>query len=206
MDTLTPYKQGDSSWRDMRYDYYVKRIDTTRSGRTIIRIDTTFWTVKEKGCAISVLAMMLKYWGKNETPGTLVQKMTPKYINRKGETNWLFVDTYGGLNFARADGDFPPAIEDSTGNIIKTPDGKDSLDFSEGKALSLDTLKHFTSRCIPVGVYVVNPDRNTNHFVMVTGQIEGDYTILDPGRNRSLLSRYRNSNGTIYGLRYIHKK
>ena len=208
MDTLTSYKQSDSSWADLTYDHYIRSMDTTRNGKTIVKIDTVYWNVRQKGCALTVLAMMLKYWGIEETPGTLVKKMTPKYIDTLGPINWLFSETYSRLKFIRADGRFPPTVKDSTNKrkTLKAKGGKDSLDFSKGQPLPLDTLKYFTSRCIPVGVYVVNPDRNTNHFVLVTGKDGDDYSIQDPGANRTLLSRYKNPYGTVYGLRYIIKQ
>ena len=201
------FKQGNPSWGDLDYDRYIERIDTVRSGKKITRIDTVYYKIRRKGCALTTLAMMLKHFGKDETPGTLVAKMTPRFINsRTGEILWdSYVSSLKDFVFGREDGVYPRAVKDSKGRRIKTVSGKDSLDFSKAQPVALSKLDDLLKKCVPVSALVVNPDYNSNHFVTVIRKNGDDYDILDPGASRTKLSEYKNSNGTIYGIRYVNK-
>jgi hypothetical protein len=195
-------KQNESSWADLDYDHFVNAAETQRHGRTV------YYTVKQKGCALATLAMMLKQQGKQETPATLMQKMTSEYIDsQSGSILWqdFVAATYKDLTFKRVDGAFPPTVKDLAGNTLRTAARKDSVDLSKGVPLSLSRLDALLDKCIPVSVFVLNPDYNSNHFVVVVRKISDDYEIVDPGSGRTRLSEYKNSNGIIYGMRYVER-
>lgn len=202
------YKQADSRWGGLDYDRYIERIDTLKVGKSI-EIDTVYFKVRRKGCALTTLAMMLQHLGKNETPGTLVEKMSPDYIDPQSRNilwDEYIDDSYDDLIFKRVDGVFPVKVKNQRGQSLKTLSGKDSVDLSKALPLPLSHLDDLLDKCIPVAVLVLNPTFNTNHFVVVTKKRDNDYEILDPGSSRTHLSQYTNSNGTIYGIRYVEKK
>ena len=201
-DISIEMKQYDGSWGNVDYDHYVERIDTIRRGRVIRRIDTTYYSIRRKGCALTAFAMMLTHFGIMETSASLISKMTPDYVSNKGPIDWTFAGTYATLKFKREDGFFPPAVRDSaTKHKLKTKDGKkDSVDFTKAREVPLNHLDDLLLRCTPVAVLVLNPAYNSNHFVVVVDKAGPDYVILDPGGNHNRLSYYGNK---IYGMRYL---
>ena len=110
------------------------------------------------------------------------------------------------------------AIDDYPNNSVVGYDHSDGDGLSNAKkperppnpnrqmpVTNLDSFLNDNS-AVMVQVYNSNAkaDRNGEHWVVVTGKINGEYTILDPGFNgRTLLSAYGNA---IYKAHYFSHK
>ncbi len=162
------YAQNDSRWGDEVYDTYIKLISNK---------DTVYYKIREKGCALSCIAMILKACGVDTDPGKLNKwkKENNGYLDEL--VRWDVNPTEGKVAFVKP---------------IQT---------SELKEIS--ALDKYLEECKFVIVQVINPDTKGNHWVIVTEKKGKKYYILDPGdKNRSTLAEYGNM---IYAAR-IYKK
>lgn len=155
-----------------------------------IKYDSTNKTIGQKGCAISSLAMAMRYAGVTNIGGA---NLDPAVLN-----SFLTVkkDYANGGNVA-----WNKSVRDvaSLSNVklrFNTLSGWiSSAQDRTGAANELDEAlcarANGISKPTPVIVAVPSPTNAEGlHFVLVTGKQGADYTIIDPGFQRTLLSAY----------------
>jgi hypothetical protein len=142
------FSQGDSLWGANAYG-------------------NSTYTIQQKGCALSSLAMALKYEGINTDPGALNTLM--KNAND-------FVGT--SVNWSAA-------TRDASGN---------TLEFHAFRTTDTPYLSQAIANGHPVIVGVnLNDEGVPGHFVLVIGKKNGQFVINDPGHaNRTTLDDYDN--------------
>jgi hypothetical protein len=169
------YLQGNSTWKDSIYDNSEK-------------------TISKEGCALSCIAMVLKAYGVNVDPGGLNAWMKKNAMFDGTKVLWKTIGGYEGS---------PIRVMKPVGEGLGYDDGLDQVTPPETLP-SLAQMDATLSSGLPVIAQVLNPDKNNQHWIVVTGKTaNGDYTILDPGgkTNRVTLS---SSYKTIY--RYVPLK
>lgn len=127
-------------------------------------------TIGKKGCALTCLSMALDYAGiTDQDPGTL---------------NYL-MQTEGG--FSGSSVDWAEATR-----ITANDAGKPEIRFHAMRSSDTNDLDSLLATGNPVIVRVTN--NGNDHFVVVTGKEDGQYTISDPGySSRTSLSDYGNN-------------
>jgi PKD repeat protein len=146
---VTRFGQGDPPWATNTYD---------SSGTNI----------QARGCAVSCLAMALKFAGINTDPGSLNQMMiSSNDFVGKNNVNW------------------DAATRDASGS---------TLEFHGYRTSDAQYLNQKLSQGFPVIVGVnINSNGDAGHFVLVTGKQNGQFAIKDPGHlNATNLSAYSN--------------
>ncbi|HZV36103.1 MAG TPA: nidogen-like domain-containing protein [Verrucomicrobiae bacterium] len=163
------FSQGDSRWANNTYA-------------------KSSFTIQQKGCALTSLAMALKYAGISTDPGALNTLM-----NANGD--------YSGNSV-----DWDPATRDASG---------DTLEFHAFRTSDTQFLSLMLSEGHPVIVGVnLNDEDAPGHFVLVIGEQNGKFVIDDPGHaNATTLDYYNNDfetrgyvgdpAGNISGLDFI---
>ncbi|HEY8505032.1 MAG TPA: FG-GAP-like repeat-containing protein, partial [Gemmataceae bacterium] len=155
--------QGDPAWRDV--------VLGDISDSSVIR------TIGQKGCALTCLAMALRYVGIEYTPpelnGLLVNTadgfVPDAQTGYRANLNWSAASRYAAKAKGRNDIYFNSDYLGSTS--------------VEDLAFLIDELH------VPVIVGV----NGSSHFVVVTGREGDEFTIADPGfADRTLLSAYEN--------------
>ncbi|HXG37138.1 MAG TPA: C39 family peptidase, partial [Bacteroidota bacterium] len=179
------YCQTNSAWANLPYDSY-KELDEKGN----VKQPERQYTIKDKGCALTAMAMVLKAVGLDYDPKKLNEEMTkdglfgkhPKTGNWDGGVEWTAVTEYGS---AKLKPDPVPIGTQQNWNS-KTP-------------IALSSLDSYLRSGAFVIVLVGNPDRRDptqlrNHWVLVTGNEGGKYKILDPGcyQGRTTLDSYGN--------------
>src|SRR3989344_5336933 len=145
------YSQNDDRWGQDEYD-------AAHNWSEEITVDK--W-----GCAVTAAAMVLKYYGIDQDPGTLntwLKGQADGYI-RKGLLNWLAISRYSRK--------FGPTI----------------LEYRRGNN---DTAVVDTDLENENPVILETSGENSSHFVVTNGKLDPDYSILDPEteENTSLAS------------------
>ena len=171
--------QGD--YPDDSYDSICK------DGKKSVPCDDIYtepWTIKSKGCALTSMSMVLDRYGISYFPPHELNHTMTTVINgytSRGGVKWLTPDVITGRQITYVENDANYGDRD-LGIIIQ-------------KSL----MDKYLIRCMPIIAQVFNPTTKNLHWVLVTGKIDGDYTINDPSRsnNFSLLSQY----GDIYNIR-----
>jgi hypothetical protein len=179
------YCQSDSIWGNEPYDSY-KELDSKGN----IKQPEKQFTMREKGCALTAMTMVLRTVGLDYDPKKLNDEMTrdelfgkhPKTGNWDGSVYWNAATRYGSEKL-KPD---PVPIGTQQNWNSKTP-------------IALSSLDSYLSSGAFVIVLVGNPDRRDptqlrNHWVLVAGKEGGKYRILDPGcyQGRTTLNSYGN--------------
>ena len=157
----TRLPQNDPKWGSDIYDSYIKSISNK---------DTTYYTISEKGCALSCIAMVLTACGVDTDPGKLNRwkKQNNGYLDEL--VRWGVNPTEGKVTY------------------------KKSIPTTELNDLSI--LDKYLEECKLVVVKVINPDKNANHWVILAEKKKGTYHIVDPGyKDRKTLDEY---GGKVY--------
>ena len=131
-------------------------------------------TIGDKGCALTAMAIVLKAFGSEGNPGEL-----NSYMQDNGKFNGLGVvwDAVTGFSDGKI--------------VVSTYDGKG---VGKGQPLNLTGLDGPLSNGSAVVAQVFNASTGNEHWVVVTGKQNNEYTILDPGGygSRTTLSAYEN--------------
>jgi len=183
---FTYFTQGNAAWTDSAYDFY-KALDDEGN---IVQPEYQY-KIREKGCALTCMAMVLKSAGVDYTPLTMNNAMNRDGRwgkNRKGNWNgavvWKTVTKYGESKIKEE----PISLGSHRNWDNRIP-------------LNIELLDSHLERCSYVIVLVGNskisdPTEVTNHWVLVTEKKNEKYYILDPGYSyRKTLDAYNN---TIY--------
>ena len=152
---VTRFSQGDPSWGANPYA-------------------TSAYTIGQKGCALSSLAMALNFSGETTDPGVLNEflKATPGgFVG--SSVNWTIATS-----------------KYSSGSAKFVWKKQNSRQDESAARRYLETI--LCEKRLPIIVGVdLNPSGKREHFVLVTGQDGGDFTIADPGyASRTKLSFY----------------
>ena len=144
------------------------------------------WSIKDKGCALTNMAMVMGRYGNTASPSTWNKFLTQiGGYTEDGNIWWTVPDviTGGGIKL----------IERSAYS------GDRKLGITVPKSLMDDYLK----KCMPVIAQVYNSLEKSMHWVVVTGKDGNDYIINDPGyRANTRLSQY----GDVYKIRpYVNQ-
>lgn len=142
------FSQGDPQWADDTYDH-------------------SDYTIQEKGCALSCLAMALNYVGVDVNPGSLDTLMN----DPENEGDW--------------DGtavNWDPATRDAS---------DETVEFHAFRSQNPSDILDVLQQGYPVIVGVNLSNGTPSHFVLVTGEQNGQFTIADPGHaDRTTLDAY----------------
>jgi len=176
-NTAVHYTQNDITWAGEDYDTY-RQLDDEGN---IIQPEHQF-TIGEKGRALTCLAMILRAAGFDYDPSTLSEIMVEENLwavnkngNYTGGVDWGAVNALGKSAFTSR----PIRRGDPNNLTNRTP-----MNLAE-------INEYLTVPGFYVMVEVANPG---NHWVLVTGMSNGEYTILDPGGypERVTLDSYNN--------------
>ncbi len=157
--------QGDPRWAENKYDH------------------SDSFTIRQKGCALTSLAIALNFAGDVSYPDTLNKFMANNDSDYYGlSVNWDAVTR----DYALAATQLLPGLP-YLKFFYTAINSVDNLDAAK------EYLNNSLCQGHPVIVGVNLDEINTpSHFVIVTGQKENDYTITDPGYSKTLLSQYSN--------------
>ncbi|MBI3580254.1 MAG: C39 family peptidase [Ignavibacteriales bacterium] len=182
--TIQKFCQQDGRWVGQNYDSY-KQLDD--KGK--VKQPERQFTIGDKGCALSCMAMVLNAVGLNYTPLSLNEAMTKDSLfmkNNKG--NWN-----GGVNWR--------AVAKYASSKLQPPQvlGSD-LNWTNKTHLNLTDIDNRIQDKDFILALVGNPNRGDttkleNHWVLITDKADGKYQILDPGRcdnSRPTLDSYSN--------------
>jgi len=193
--SIEKFCQNDSLWRDQDYDSY-KELDAKGN----IKKPERQFTIGEKGCALTAMAMVLKAVGKNYNPSILNDSMTVDGLFTKHKTTGIWS---GGVDW-RAVTDY---ANDKIGGVH--PIGEED-NWKKKQPIPLSELNPHLQKSHFVVALVGNPDKKNptilrNHWVLVTGTKDNQYQILDPGcySGRQTLDSYANN---IYRAIIYQKK
>ncbi|MBD3290518.1 hypothetical protein GF337_17065, partial [candidate division KSB1 bacterium] len=176
---FTYYNQGDPAWRNELYDFY-KRL--SKNGKTIMQPEYHY-KIRQKGCALTCMAMVLKSAGYDYDPSVLNKAMNRDgywgknyWGNWSGAVDWSAVNDYGAQ-----------AIKDEYPTLIGTH--KDN--WLKRKPIKTKLIDSYLESCHYVIVLVEN--HYSNHWVLVTEKKKKQYIILDPGNSENkTLKSYNN--------------
>ena len=182
--------QGD--YPDDSYDSICK------DGKKSVPCDATYtdpWTIKEKGCALTGMSMVLSRYGISYfLPDGLNHTMTTDIngYTSDGGVKWRTPDVITGVEITYVEKKENYGVYETVNGKIKKMTVQKSL------------MDNYLKKCMPIIVQVFNPTTKNFHWVVVTGKVSNDYTINDPsrGNNFSLLSQY----GDIYDIRPYKKQ
>ncbi|MBN1348467.1 hypothetical protein JXJ21_03595 [candidate division KSB1 bacterium] len=179
----TYYSQGDPAWRDDLYDFY-KRL--SNSGKSILQPEYHY-KIREKGCALACMAMVLKSAGYDYNPLSLNNAMNAKkqiYWGKNKYGNWSGAVVW-------------KAVNDKASSFFTVKPkfiGTHEYNWLLRKPINIESIDNDLNRCNYVVVLVAN--NNNNHWVIVTKKKMNQYLILDPGNSaNTTLNSYDN---TIY--------
>ncbi|MFO0795599.1 MAG: C39 family peptidase [Candidatus Brocadiaceae bacterium] len=156
---VTPFKQGYPRpwWGDNLYDH------------------SSLFTIRQKGCALTSLAMALTAAGITQDPGSLNEFMA--------KTKNDYVEL--GVNWE-------PATRDASGGKLKFHQTRINSVIDLQRAMDyLDNAVCQQGYPVIVGVNL-DVKGIPGHFVLVTGKQGNDFQIADPGYEKTKLSEYNN--------------
>lgn len=181
------YRQGDATWANEHYDsaYRVWNGDTVEVG------------IRTLGCALSTMAMAMTAFGDTVTPGELNEYKKSEFTDPSDRFSGKSVRWRAMARLLRERLDIQDPVDVDT-------------------AFRLEKFIPDLVKCGLVIAKVFNPasvankpkeEREKariegNHWVLVKGWEDGDYSILDPGRGLSKLSEY----GRVYRYVVVQKK
>ena len=179
---FTYYSQGDPAWRDILYDFYKK---LSKNGKIILQPEYHY-KIREKGCALTCMAMVLKSAGFDYDPLILNEAMNRDgYWGKNDWGNWTGAVIWEAVNYYAS-----PVFK----NDIPTFIGTHKHNWIKRIPIQTAFVDNYLKRCDYVIVLVENG--NSNHWVLVTDKKDNQYMILDPGNsNNKTLNFYNN---TIY--------
>jgi hypothetical protein len=152
----TRLRQDSTAWKD---SLYLFARDTTTHVRK---------TIKQKGCALTCMAMIGQAYGMVVNPGSLNLYMKNTYPFGPKDSalvRWDALDNWSGNNFF--------GFEEAIG---------DGLDAKNPTALQLSLVDSLVNMCYPLIAQVRNPTSGRNHWVIVRSKDStGRYPIVDPG-------------------------
>ena len=185
--TIKHFCQGGGTWAGIKYDDYVKSIDAQGN--------KTYWTVGEKGCALTCMAMIAYAGGANIDPGTLANDMRNNYgFNQEHGVSWDFINNRNGNSGFGRD-----AVR---GGGLKVKKDK-TIDLPNSTPILANSMDQYLNQGYLIIAQVYNPTTKGNHWVLVTDKDNNDYSIIDPGcySDRDNLSAY----GSVYKY-VVYKK
>jgi hypothetical protein len=190
--TIKHFCQGD--YPNVRYDDYVKK---DKNGNIIKDKDgnPVYYSVGDKGCALTCMAMIAYAGGADIDPGTLASDMREHGGFTGQGVNWDHINNYhGNLGFAR---------DTIKGNGLKLGEDGKTVDFQKSISLALSSMDQYLDQGYLIIAQVYNPTTKGNHWVLVTDKDNNDYSIIDPGcySDRDNLSAY----GSVYKF-VVYKK
>jgi len=168
------FAQGDPRWGDDDYDTYID---------TVINSDTTYYKIRRKGCALTCMAMVLKAAGVDTDPYRLNRWMVENDGFWGPAVIWRSVNNYPNNDKVEYIGRFGRGLPDTV-----------TLSFSE--------INPYLRKCYFIIAQVKNPDTQNNHWIILAGKENREYSIVDPGEHRTTLVAYENK---VYRV-IIYKK
>ena len=154
------------------------------------------WTIREKGCALSDIAMVLDTYLGGYDPATLNTFFNYLIEDRQGRRGY---DENGNVRWKAVDrmtGGQVTLGEKKEARIKYTKNG--TLDIVNTKPLNNSIMDNHLERCIPVIVQVIT-DKPSLHWVTVEKKVGSDYSLGESGyRDKEMLSEY---GGKIYAIR-----
>ena len=183
---VTSYKQND--YPDEPY------ANICKNGKKAVPCSEQYsepWTIKEKGCALTSISMILHRFGFATPPLALNYHLSQNNMgyNGHGSVYWESVNYMTSQQIK---------YKYDSKHYGRLPSKK-----SNGKRVSKRILDSYLEKCIPIVAQVYNPDTKREHWVVVTEKDGNDYAINDPGYSgKSYLSSY----GDIYGIRVFENQ
>jgi hypothetical protein len=171
------YSQGDSLWADSTYDDDIVKKENGQDS-TDVNGDTLYYTIRNRGCALSEIAWILSAYGYTINPGQLNEWMNSKSYDdggysTDGDVNW---DAISDLSR----GKFTATVTDNKhfGNLNYAHDVSD--------------LDNYLDNGDFVMAQVDN--EGDKHWVVVEPKTSGEYPIVDAGyKDRATMEVYNNN-------------
>lgn len=173
------FSQSADGWGGDVYDTY-KRLTYDKKADSIDAVgNPVFWTITDKGCALSCMAMVLKAFGCDVDPKKLNNWMSDPSQHSRNNRRSGFLTSYGDVDWVY--------------DLLKYPGSPVGCSIPVGENLQppipTTALDYNLSLGYPSFVQFSNPRTGNPHWGVVTGKTaSGMYTILDPDhRNPSVL-------------------
>ncbi|MBM4169756.1 MAG: hypothetical protein FJ215_11485, partial [Ignavibacteria bacterium] len=186
---IEKFSQLDSAWANIRYDNYVRKTKDGRRDSTDAEGNLVYHTIASKGCALTAMAIVAKAGGADITPRTLSDFMNDKKTYGFNGTNvrWDIINRYRGNKRYKYH-------SDSGAGLLYKSDRK-TIDVDKSTPLVASSISEYLSNGYLVIAQVYNPSTSNGHWVVVYGQNDGEYVIVDPGcysDRKDLSGAYRN--------------
>ena len=157
------FEQGDSRWGNDIYDTYIN---------TVINNDTTYFKIRQKGCALTCMAMILKANNIIVDPDVLNKWMIKNTgYTKQSSVKWFIINDYPNNDIIY----YYNALEEG---------------LNSGLTISLSIIDQCLAKCYYIIAQVKNTDTEKNHWIIIEEKNGSTYNIVDPGKNRTTLNSY----------------
>jgi Peptidase_C39 like family len=168
-----PVKFCQGDWENI-YDEYARPKYDKSGDSTDAQGNKVYYTVADKGCALTCLAMVARAGGADTDPGKLADELRQKKAFTDVRVQWASINGLNGNTGYR----YKDTIE---GKGLRFKKDNVTVDLDRSVTVDLSKMDQYLAKGDLIVAQVYNPTTHNNHWVLVTDKQGGNYRILDPG-------------------------